>query len=104
MTTKREKPIVDAILKYLNGLPHCYAEKNAGRLFGNATVDITGCVRGRRIDLEVKRPGAPVTRRSLRQGMTLQKWNKAGALTAIVTSVDEVRDLLNDRTFFTGER
>jgi hypothetical protein len=53
--------------------------------------DITGCIRGWHFELEVKRPGERPTPLQLRR---LREWRYAGAITGVVTSVAEVRELL----------
>jgi len=88
-----EKVIVNSILKYLNSLPQCRAEKTWGGGYGNAgKPDITGCLRGRRFELEVKKTGGKPTKL---QEVTLHKWLEAGAITGVVHSVGEVKEVLN---------
>ncbi len=88
-----EKAIVNSILRYLNSLPRCMAEKTWGGGYGNAgKPDITGCLNGRRFELEVKKPGGKLTKL---QEVTLHKWLKAGAITGVVHSVDEAKEVLN---------
>ncbi len=90
MTT--ERAIVKAILAYLNGLPTCLARKRWGGGMGVAgDPDIDGCIRGRSLQLEVKRPGEKPT---LLQVKRLEEWRRAGAIVGVVVSVDEVKNLL----------
>ena len=90
--TPLESSIVNTILKWLNQQPSCQAEKTHGGRWGRAgKPDITGCYRGRRFELEVKRPGAKATKLQL---ATLKQWEKAGAITAVVTSVEEVKGII----------
>lgn len=87
-----ERAIVKAILAYLNGLPGSLARKRWGGGMGVAgDPDIDGCIRGRSLQLEVKRPGEKPT---LLQVRRLEEWRKAGAIVGVVVSVDEVKDLL----------
>jgi len=89
-----ERAIVKAILAYLNGLPGCLARKRWGGGMGVAgDPDIDACIRGRSVQLEVKRPGEKPT--SL-QAKRLREWRKAGALVAVVSSVEEVKSLLTE--------
>lgn len=91
MTT--ERVIVKAILAYLNGLPGCIARKRWGGGMGVAgDPDVDACVRGRSVQLEVKRPGEKPTALQVKR---LGEWKQAGAVAAVVTSVAEVRELLN---------
>jgi hypothetical protein len=89
-----EKAIVKAILAYLNGLPGCVARKRWGGGYGVAgDPDITGCIRGRHFEFEVKRPGdkpRPLQRKRL------DNWRRAGAVGAAVYSVDDVRRVLGE--------
>ncbi|OPY59152.1 MAG: hypothetical protein A4E55_00369 [Pelotomaculum sp. PtaU1.Bin035] len=89
-----ESSIVKAILKYLNSLPECYAVKTYGDAKRAGTPDIDGCLKGRSLKLEVKRPepyGTPLTKL---QAETLERWRKAGAITGVVRSVQDVKELL----------
>lgn len=87
-----ERAIVKSILAYLNSLPGCLARKRWGGGMGVAgDPDITGCLGGRHFEFEVKRPGERPTPLQLRR---LREWEDAGAITGIVTSVAEVRGLL----------
>jgi len=87
-----ERAIVKAILAYLNGLPECLARKRWGGTMGVAgEPDIDACIRGRSLQLEVKRPGEKPTQLQVRR---LQEWREAGAVVGVVTSVEEVRSLL----------
>jgi len=91
-----EKSIVNSILKYLNSLPQCRAEKTWGGGYGNAgKPDITGCLNGRRFELEVKAPGGKPTPL---QKATLEQWKEAGAIVAVVHSVEEAKEILKEVT------
>lgn len=91
-TIPLERTIVKRIMKYLNSLPQCKCQKTHGGQFAKAgTPDITGCIAGRRFDFEVKRPGGKV---SLLQWKELREWEAAGAVTAVVYSVDDVKRVL----------
>lgn len=93
-----ERSIVKSILAYLNGMPGCLARKRWGGGMGVAgEPDITGCLHGHHFEFEVKRPGEQPT---ALQYHRLREWTDAGALTAVVTSVAEVRILLQERNFF----
>jgi Holliday junction resolvase len=88
-----ETTITNKILKYLNGLPGCKAEKRHGSQYSEAGApDISACYKGQSIQIEVKRPGeqpTPIQHKRLRQ------WAEAGAFTGWVTSVEEVKHLMS---------
>ena len=89
MTT--ERAIVKAILAYLNSLPGCLARKRWGGGMGVAgDPDIDACIRGRSVQLEVKRPGE---RPTALQTKRLEEWRQAGAVVAVVSDVEEVKSL-----------
>jgi hypothetical protein len=93
MTT--ERAIVKAILAYLNGLPGCLARKRWGGGMGVAgDPDIDACIRGRSVQLEVKRPGEKPTALQVKR---LDEWKQAGAIVGVVHSVDDVRSLLDEK-------
>lgn len=86
-----EKAIVNSIMRYLEKLPGCYAFKTHGSIYGSGQPDIVGCIKGRAFALEVKRPGGKPTKL---QVCMLEKWKSAGAVTGVVHSVDEVKEVL----------
>jgi len=87
-----ERAIVKAILAYLNSLPGSLARKRWGGGMGVAgDPDIDACIRGRSVQLEVKRPGEKATLLQLKR---LEEWRQAGALVGVVVSVDDAKSLL----------
>ena len=93
MPATSEIAIVRAILRDLNSRPETYARKTHGGRYANGWPDVVGCHRGRMLALEVKRPGGKPTPLQVAE---IAKWEKAGAIAAIVYSVDDVRLLLSD--------
>ncbi len=92
MNGPNEKAIVRRIVKVLNSIPGCVARKRWGGVMGVAgDPDLTGCLRGRHLEFEVKRPGH---RPTPLQTKRLEEWTHAGAVVAVVTSVEEVRSVL----------
>jgi hypothetical protein len=91
-----EADVKPKILKYLNSLPRSYFQVTLpGAEAGDG--DIFGCLNGRYVRFEVKRPGG--RKMGKRQGeklqlYKLQKLAMAGAVTAVVRSVDEARTAL----------
>ena len=89
-----ESHIVAKILKALNGLPMCRAEKlHGGPMSGAQKLDIMCCREGRFYYLEVKRPGGKPTDR---QKNTMGKWRLTGAVVECVTSADEALDIVGE--------
>lgn len=87
-----EKEIVAAIMRYLKGLPRCFAWKTHGGMYGTAGIpDVIACVEGRFCAFEVKRPGGKFSRL---QEVALGKIKAAGGVAGMVTSVEEVRQVL----------
>ena len=90
-----EKSIVESILKYLNSLDGCRARKIHGGPYMAGWPDILAVKDGQAYFFEVKRPGGKATKLQLYE---LSEWTKVGAKTAIVTSVDDVRAVLERET------
>ena len=100
-----ERTLVNTILRNLNALPECYAYKTHGSLFGHPQPDIVGCYQRRALALEVKRPGTPkgvrdvpkiVQGRATKlQIRALEQWAAAGAITGVVYSWKQVKELLS---------
>ena len=87
-----EKEIVKAIMKDLKTVPHCFAWKEHGGMYGTAGIpDIIACVDGRFYGFEVKtETGRPTGL----QEATIRKIRGAGGVAVIVRSVDEVRAVI----------
>lgn len=86
----RESPIKGKIVKYLNSLPQSqFFPSLPGAPTGQP--DITGCIQGRYLAIEVKVPGGKAKRH---QTYVLDQLSKAGAACTIATSVKEVRSWL----------
>jgi hypothetical protein len=88
-----EAAIQNKILLYLNNQPGTWAVKFPAVL-QRGLPDIVGCVHGRFMGLEVKRPGRDVTPL---QAVTLAKIRRAGGLTAVAHNVEEVKTVLAER-------
>ena len=90
-----EKDIVQSILRYLKAVPHCFAWKTHGGMYGTAGIpDIIACIDGSFFAFEVKTATGKVT---ALQKATLQKILASGGTAAVVRSVDEVRAILTAR-------
>lgn len=89
----REKTIVNAIIKCINQQPDCTARKTHGGAYGGAGwPDVVAVVKGTAVMLEVKRPGGKGATDLQRQ--ELQRWHNAGAVCAVVRSVDDARRIV----------
>ena len=86
-----EKSIVKSILEYLKTVPKCRAIKMQGTINRAGEPDIFCCYKGRLVLFEVKRPGNKPT---MLQAAVLRKWREAGAVTAVVYSVDDAKKVL----------
>lgn len=89
-----EKDIVTAILRYLKSVPDCFAWKEHGGMYGTAGIpDIIACIGGRFFAFEVKMPSGKLTRL---QQVTIEKICSAGGLAYKVTSLIEVKNILEN--------
>lgn len=87
-----EADIVKAILKYLKTVPHCFAWKEHGGMYGTAGIpDIIACVDGRFYGFEVKTETGKPTKL---QEATIRKILAAGGTALVVRSVAEVRSII----------
>jgi|SRR5690606_6550653 len=89
-----ESTIVASIMRWLKKQPGVKAEKTHGGMYGRAgKPDISGCVNGRRFEIEVKRPGNKPTKLQLKE---LEEWRKAGAITGVAYSLEDAKEILKD--------
>jgi len=90
-----ETSLQDKVLGYLNSLPDCIAENVSGNAQQSGRADINGCYKGQCVKIELKDPatGYKPTKQQL---LYLKKWSKAGALTGVCYSVDDVKKLLEE--------
>ncbi len=101
MKSPREKSIVAAIMRYLNGVPNTVARKRWGTSLGVAgDPDISGCTNGCHFEFEVKRPGQSPTALQLKR---LESWRNAGAITAVVNGLADVRAALASKGVIKNE-
>jgi hypothetical protein len=82
----KETTITNKILRYINNLPGCKAEKRHGSQYSEVGApDISVCCNGTRIEIEVKRPGEKPTPIQL---IRLREWREAAAFAASQDGVD----------------
>lgn len=90
-TSGPEAKVVAAILKEIRDLGG-WAIKTHGSMFGaGGEPDVSACIRGRMVQIEVKQPGEHPTPR---QYEALRRWEAAGALAGWADSVEMFWDLL----------
>ena len=88
----KEKDVVDSIKEYLQTIPNIFFWKEHGGQFGTAGIpDLIVCYKGRFIAFEVKKPGGKPT---LLQKLTLNKIERAKGIAKIVTSVEQVKEII----------
>ena len=87
-----EKDITAAIMRYLKGIPGCFSWKQHGGQFGTSGLpDIFCCIGGRFMAIEVKRPGGKLSKL---QEIAIARITAAGGIAAVVTSLQEVREIV----------
>lgn len=91
-----ESKIVDCIRAYLRSRPHTWHFKvGVAGWQVSGLPDLIGCADGRFFAFEVKRPGREATPL---QGATLRAIQRANGLAETVTSLDQVKFLLEGVT------
>ena len=88
-----ETSLQNAVLSYLNSIPGCMAENVSGNASQSGRSDINACYKGHCLKLELKDPTTGY-KPSQQQLLYLKKWKKAGAVTAVCYSLDDVKHLL----------
>lgn len=89
-----EKQIQSRIIDYLNSLPECICENVQGTAYASGRPDLNACYKGRLLRIEVKTPDHG-NKATVVQEENLKRWAKAGAVSVVVYSLDEVKALVN---------
>lgn len=90
-----EASITKSIITKLNRLDRAYFRKVHGTRYSSGWPDVVGVLDGRPVFLEVKRPGnASGWELTERQAKELERWAATGAVVGVVTSWQEVVDVL----------
>lgn len=97
-----ERAITDKVLKWLNSLDGCVAEKVWGSAQQIGRPDINGCYKGRSFRIEMKSPDTGYKPSKL-QLLNLEKWERCGAICAVCYSIEEVKNLF-EKGFTFGSR
>jgi len=93
---ENENKLNSKVVKFLNTLPECYAEKRPSQQGRKGRVDVTGCIKGRRLELEGKvRDNTPTKK----QIYWLNKWASVGAITGVYRSINDVKEILRQHGF-----
>lgn len=88
-----EAKLQKKIVKFLNETPETLATKVHGGQYQSLMLDVACCYGGKYMELEVKVPGRENTL-TKRQEHRIKKVKEAGGISAVVTSVEDVRELL----------
>jgi hypothetical protein len=91
MEMTSEKSRIDAIRRYLKSIGAKTHKTHGGPCGHAGAPDILGAYAGRPLALEVKKPGGRLTRLQIKE---LAEWEKAGAISGQVESVQDVKNLL----------
>lgn len=91
---ENENKMNSKVVKWLNTLPGCLAEKRPAQQGRKGRVDITGCINGIRLELEGKIGKNTPTKK---QQYWLDKWASVGAITGVYRSIDDVRQILSSK-------
>ena len=90
----KEQEIVNEIKKYLQSIPNLFFWKEHGGQYGTAGIpDLIVCYKGKFIGLECKQPGRKPT---VLQKITLTKIARAKGIAKVVTSVEEVKEIIEN--------
>lgn len=88
----KEKTTTDQILKYLKAQPCCFAFKEHGGMYSTAGIpDIICCYKGKFVAFEVKTKKGKLSKL---QEVMIERIRQAGGVAFKVTSIQEVKDIL----------
>ena len=88
-----EKDITSKIMRYLKTLPYCFAWKEFGGMYSTSGLpDIICCINGMFVAFEVKTDKGKLSKL---QEIMIQRINAANGKAFNVTSVGEVKKILN---------
>lgn len=91
-----EKALKRKIQKFLKeNYPGVWYKIHGGPMQEKGIPDIVGCYKGRFIGFEIKRPGKDYKEPTAYQKKQLKDIKKAGGISAVVTSVKEVGEILD---------
>ena len=89
-----EKDIVNQIKNYLSKVDGCFFWKEHGGQYGTAGIpDIIVCYKAKFIAFECKLPGRNPT---ILQKITINKIIRAGGIARVVTSIEQVKEIIEN--------
>jgi Holliday junction resolvase len=89
-----EKEIIAAIMRHLKTVPGCFCWKQHGGQYGRSGLpDVICCINGRFVAFEVKTASGKLTKL---QEITLQRINDANGKAYKVTSLQEVKEIIQN--------
>lgn len=96
-----ETSIQSDIIDYINSLPQGRAENVSGNAQQSGRADVNACIRGRLFKIEVKTEDTEYGREgaSTKQRLYLEKWARAGAISCVVYSVEDVKWVIQRHYF-----
>lgn len=96
-----ETSIQDNLLDYINALPQGTAENVNGNAKQSGRADINACIQGKCFKIEVKTEDTSYGRAgaTTKQRLYLEKWARAGAISCVVYSVDDLKYILQKLGF-----
>lgn len=88
-----ETSIQSNIIRYINSLPEGRAENVSGNAQQSGRADINACIKGLMFKIEVKTEDTEYGKKgaTTKQRLYLEKWARAGAISCIVYSVEDVK-------------
>ena len=94
-----ESSIQSDIIEYINSLPCGRAENVSGNAQQSGRGDINACVNGRAFKIEVKTEDTAYGRKgmTLKQRLYLEKWARAGAISCVVYSLNDVKFIVSQQ-------
>ena len=98
-----ESSIQSQILDYINKLPKGIAENVSGNAQQSGRADINACIDGITFKIEVKTEDTAYGRKGVtaKQRLYLEKWARAGAISCVVYSVEDVKYAIGSAFFRT---
>lgn len=100
MASKPESKLTRQLIAHLRE-KGAWAEKIHGNIYQSGLPDIVGCLSGVFLGIEVKMPGRKKKLTALQQ-RTLDRIEAAGGVAGVVTSVEELDDLLQEYGCYEG--